>query len=143
MNQRSTAEAPGTERFRLNGTSKRSASKARREVTPVVPEVSQAPFAIAAAQPIDAPMWSIHPGVWFQPDRPPVFAGSGLELARKNRLPAGDFAASVAASPIDCAATRETPVKPLSPAASPAVPASDLAPLGWDPRTVCRKGGAE
>lgn len=142
MNHPPEMGIPGGERFRPNGASKQPTPPAAHKVS-LVPEVSQAPFVTMPLEPIDSPMWPVYPGVWFQPERPPLFFSSGLEVARHHRLPAGDFSASDVTQPVDLAAECETPGDAVAPKAPVNIPASDLAPLGWDPRTICRKEGGK
>jgi hypothetical protein len=142
MNHPPEMEVPGGERFRPNGASKHSTPPSAHNVS-LVPEVSQAPLVATPLEPIDAATWPVYPGVWFQPERQPLFFSSGLEVARHNRLPAGDFSISGATQPVDLAAKRETPRKAVAPKPSVNVPASNLEPLGWDPRTICRKEGGK
>ena len=140
MNHRSIRESPAKERFRANGAPKRPTASPRG-VPAVAPATPQAPFVVPAIQAVDASMWPILQGLWLQPDQPPSLPGSCVEAARRHRLPSGDFAERNVIQPLDLAAEREAPVEPVFLFASVAIPASDLAPLGWDPRTLRRKEG--
>jgi hypothetical protein len=104
---------------------------------------AEAPFAAIGAEPIDAPMWPIHPGAWFQPERAPSFpAWSGLGVERHNRIPAPDFWRDDIL-PLNCVDTCDIPAKELAPNPQPVLPDSGLTALGWDPRTVYRKEKGE
>ena len=134
------AATNGTHRpARKSGAAKRSARSEVRTNEQAGPEPPSAPFSTREAQPIDAPMWPLHSGVWFQPELAPAPpAWSGLAIDRHNRIPAPDFLHSSAA-PINCTDTLENVCGAVTPAAAPDVPRSDLAPLGWDPRADGRK----
>jgi hypothetical protein len=122
------------EGFRPNGAPKRSRAASARGDSAAVPEKPQAPFAIAEIQPVDSSMWPIHQGLWLQPDQPPSLPGCVVDAARRHRLPSGDFAERNHIQPLDAAAERGAPAGPVPPHGSVTIPASDLAPLGWDPR---------
>lgn len=100
--------------------------------------VNLAPFAAVAAAPADAEMLAAHPDAWLQLDPAPQLPASGLRVERRYALPAPD--------PLDlepppaelCMEPR--PANSHAAAAVPRCPLSDLAPLGWDPRAICRKG---
>ena len=93
--------------------------------------------------PIDSPMWPLHSAMWLQPDGvPPAPLWSGLAVEHQNRSLMPDFQPSGIA-PFDHPAAPRGSSQALDPAAGPVVPRSDLAPLGWDPRAVCRKEGQE
>ena len=167
MNRRSAAEVRTNEPFRPNGKPHRQAASNGRGVA-LVPEISHAPFAALAAEPVDAPMWPIHQGGWLQPESPPVL-DEAVEAARTHRFPAGGFVETGVLQPLDFPARAEAAseaegrpdkgslVTPCDRAANvlkevaapeaqcrPAKgPASDLSPLGWDPRTLIGKEGVE
>ena len=104
-----------------------------------LPEPLAAPFAAAQPTPIDAEMWPLHSAMWFQPERAPSCSQwSGLAVEHRHRVPAPAFA-QPAVAPIDCPREPDLARDPHAPGAQPAMPHSDLAPLGWDPRTVCPK----
>jgi hypothetical protein len=108
------------------------------------PQPLAAPLTATPGAPVDLPMWPLHMAVWFQPEpAPPATpAWSGLSVERRSRIPSPDFVhASV--MPLDCPAPTENRADPLTPAAHPLIPQSDAAPIGWDPRTICRKGEQE
>ena len=118
-----------------NQETRRSAGSHHR----ALPEPLAAPFAATQPAPIDAEMWPLHSAMWFQPERAPSCSEwSGLAVERRHRVPAPAFA-QPAAAPIDCPGEPDLARDPLAPDAQPAIPHSDLAPLGWDPRTVCPK----
>ncbi|HXK01561.1 MAG TPA: hypothetical protein VMS37_04110 [Verrucomicrobiae bacterium] len=133
------AAANGSHRAgKKNGSPKRAnGSVHAAEHTP------DAPFLRTEAAPVDAGMWPLHPAMWFQPEPAPAApAWSGLGIERHQRVPSPDFRRGGAAG-LDCAATPLQSHEVLVPAPDAAIPASDLAPLGWDPRSVCRKEGSE
>jgi hypothetical protein len=102
-----------------------------------------APPVMVAAGFMDAPMWPLHSAVWFQPDvapSAPVWTGLGIE--RHKRIPIPDFLPS-GIGPLNCPVALDNSRHALAPAASPTVPQSDLAPLGWDARANCREEGCE
>ena len=110
---------------------------------PPAPAPPDESFAGIEIEPIEAPMWPIHPALWFQPElAPSAPQWSGLEIERHNRVPVPDFVRSDIA-PFDRPGVRDTSCGALTPCVRPAVPPSDLAPLGWDPRAVCRKEGGK
>jgi hypothetical protein len=105
--------------------------------------ISPAPFAAIEASPIDAPMWPQHGAVWFEPKRVPSAPfWSSLAIERHSRIPAPGFLDSDPAL-LNRADSMNVLCDALPPAARPEVPRSGLAPLGWDPRVVCRKEGSE
>jgi hypothetical protein len=98
-----------------------------------------APFTRIEAEPLDAPMWPIHPAVWFQPEVPPMApAWSSLTIERHNRIPAPGLV-QFDIAPLDRADEAADESDALAPAARPGLSESDLEPLGWDPRAVCGK----
>jgi hypothetical protein len=102
-----------------------------------------AEFAVLDAEPVDAPMWPLHPTLWFQPELKPTDSiWSGLVIEHHNRIPAPDFMAFDIV-PLNCPGTTDSPRAAFTPDARRVLPQSGLAPLGWDPRTVCRKEGGE
>ena len=102
-----------------------------------------ASFTKAEAPPANAEMWPLHALLWLQPDLNPVRPrSSGLRIERRYKAPAPEFL------PVETASVSDPPLRQHSCEPQPAllgrrVPRSDLVPLGWDPRTVCAKGGAE
>jgi len=128
----------GTHReTRKNGAAKVSAAKGGAEAASVAPPLA-GPLAVEAV-PIDLPMWPLQAAAWLQPEIapiPPVW--SGLTIERHNRIPAPDFWPS-ASAPLNRSDAPHNSLRALIRAAKPAVPAGDLAPLGWDPRSVCWK----
>ncbi|HTP30910.1 MAG TPA: hypothetical protein VMJ75_01980 [Candidatus Acidoferrales bacterium] len=102
-----------------------------------------APFLRTEAAPVDAGMWPLHLAMWFQPEPAPAAPEwSGLGIERRQRVPSSDFRRCDAAW-VDCPAGPVQLQEVLAPAPDAAIPAGDLAPLGWDPRAVCRKEGSE
>ncbi len=100
-----------------------------------------APFAAVDAAPADAGMWPAHPAAWFEPQLPPEPpAASGLRVERRYTVPAPDFL-PLEPSPALPGAAAPSGAAPVVPSGvTVGVPASDLVPLGWDPRVACRKG---
>jgi hypothetical protein len=97
-------------------------------------EILSAPFAGIAIEPIDAPMWPIHPPGWFQPEAPASAPSwNGLNIERRHRIPAPDLLYFPLA-PFDRAAACQGGSDAVLSALGPTVPASSLEPLGWDPR---------
>ena len=94
-----------------------------------------APFIAIAASAVDAQMWPQHPVAWLQPELDPVIpASSGLRAERRNKVPAPDFA-HVPIRPVGEPAGLQGVDRPLTPQLQPALPKTDLIPLGWDPRS--------
>ena len=145
-----TATAPpaarnGTHRTtKKNGpAAKRSAGSGARADAGLAPQPVDATFAAIEAVPIDAPMWPLHPALWFQPERAPsVPVWTGLVIERHNRIPAPDFPRFDTAPP-DRPGTLHNSCDALRPGARRELPESGLTPLGWDARAVCRKEGGE
>lgn len=148
----SPAATNGTHRAaKRNGAApKRSSgsggSGARADALPL-PQPLAAAFAIIGDEPgdepIDAPKWPLHPAAWFQPElAPSVPVRSGLAIERHNRIPAPDFLHSGIAPADRPEGLHSSPVA-LTACGRRELPQSGLAPLGWDPRAVCRKEGGE
>ncbi len=99
-----------------------------------------APFAAVEAAPADPEMWPAHPAGWLEPDLAPVVpASSGLRVERRYAVPAPDLLRLEPLAAIPPPARAAVPeMRP--PACRTRLPESGLAPLGWDPRAVCRKG---
>ena len=134
--------ANGTHRAGRNGASKRANSKANGAPQPAS-EIFAAPFIPPDAVPVDAPMWPTNPAMWFQPELAPAAPGwTGLAIERRHRIPAPDFDYAEPRA-VDLPAAAEPSRHVLVPESHVAVPQSDLAPLGWDPRALCRKEGSE
>ena len=76
----------------------------------------------------------------FQPDASAAAPSwSGLTIERRNRIPAPDFV-RFPLEPFDhAAAVDEDRREALPSSQKPAIPGSDLAPLGWDPRAAYSK----
>jgi tetratricopeptide (TPR) repeat protein len=98
------------------------------------------PFAPMEPRPVDAPMWPIHPTIWFQPElAPSAPAWSGLAIERRNRIPAPGFVQPDIA-PWNRASALDNACGVLIPDPRPETPQNGLALLGWDPRTVLPEG---
>lgn len=132
------AATNGTHRAgKKNGAKQSSRPVAHTDERPG-PEPPAAPFSTSEPEPIDSPMWPLHSGLWFQPElAPSPPAWSGLAIERHNRIPAPDFLHSGVA-PVNRTDVLENSCDTLAPAACPKISESGLAPLGWDPRSVCR-----
>ena len=98
-----------------------------------------APFANVEATVADEPMWPLNPVAWFHPELSPrSLSSSGLLIERQHRIPAPDFA-PLEITPVAPSHTPGEGCEPLLAEVLRAdvkrqLPASDLAPLGWDPR---------
>jgi len=93
-------------------------------------------FAAFEARPIDAQMWPVHPVVWLQPElRPGLPGSSGLTIERHYQIPAPDFL-RLHITPNGHARALDEVCDPRPPDLPRQLPRSDLAPLGWDPRTL-------
>ena len=135
----------GTHRTtKKNGAApKRSLGSGARADARPAPQPIAATFAAIEAEPIDAPMWPLHSALWFQPElAPSVPVWTGLAIERHNRIPSPDFLHSNTAPP-NRPDTLDSSRDALTPDARRELPQSGLAPLGWDPRAVCRKEGGE
>jgi hypothetical protein len=125
-------------------TRKRAGGRKSRpaDSEPLVP--APAPLSdFLSAEPIalDAAKWPVHPAIWWQPDLPlqlPV--SSGLHAERRFKIPVADF--RKAGASLECRPpTRAAAAEALAPLWNDALPASDLVPLGWDPRTCLPQRG--
>jgi hypothetical protein len=114
-----------------NGTSpKRSGSRG----VELPSEVQLAACVAIPVEPVDAPMWPIHPAGWLQPEAPAAAPfWTGLTIERRHRLPAPDLI-QLPLAPFPRAGSIDATREALFTAASPAIPPSDLTPLGWDAR---------
>jgi hypothetical protein len=121
---------------------KKNGSAARANVrltTEHPPGVTAAEFASIPIEPIDAPMWPIHPPGWLQLDVPASAPSwSGLHIERRNRIPAPDLL-YFPLEPLDRCAQLDDRCEALPVAAGPKICESGLEPLGWDPRAFCVK----
>jgi len=136
----SAAQATGTARASSARAVARKRSTARPtddglERGPAYPTQPLSPFAGIEAQPKDADMWPVHSGVWLQPElMPELPRTSSLRIERHYTVPAPgllDFDVAPSSHP----GTLDRVCDPLPPRAEPGLPQSDLAPLGWDPRS--------
>ncbi len=107
---------------------------ARQETRPEVELMTFAPIDTRAPNP---EAWPVDPFLWFQPElaisAPPP---SALRPSRRNEPAPPTFAPLLAIAPgrptpVLCSRHAVNRAKPGSQA-----PASDLTPLGWDPRAV-------
>jgi hypothetical protein len=123
-----------------NGAAAKPAARSdsRPRVLPS-PDPPPASFIALDPAPVPAPMWPLHSNVWFQPERAPTFpAWSDLNIERRHRVPAPDFIGSEITA-FDRAAAPAPAEEPLPPDRRLEAPASELAPIGWDPRAFCPK----
>ena len=119
------------------GSKKRGAGRPSRPVEMEPSLAAPAPPAdFLSAEPIalDAEKWPVHPALWWQPELPFRLPASGLRSERRFKIPVADFRAAGPAPECPPAA-RMSSADALAPVWKDALPASDLAPLGWDPRT--------
>ena len=98
-----------------------------------------APFASVESSVADEPMWPLNPVAWFHPELTPrSLQSSGLLIERQHWIPAPDFIPLeiTPAAPLHAAGEGYEPLEAqMMPAGvKQQLPASDLAPLGWDPR---------
>lgn len=122
-----------------NGTApKRAAGTGSPGDAPAVGPLA-GPAVAVEGMAIDAPMWPLQAAAWLQPNvapSPPVW--SGLSIEHHNRIPMLEFVAS-ANGAVDRPEVPEKSAREVGSVAEPAIPQSDLSPLGWDPRAVCWK----
>ena len=91
----------------------------------------------------DAAMWPIHAAMWLQPElQLAVPASSGLRSERQHTVPAPNFLREPML-PASRPPSPEKTVHPVLPQVSQQLPASGLAPLGWDPRVDAHGAGKE
>jgi hypothetical protein len=142
------AAVNGTHRTAKNGsTAKRPAGSRARADAGSAPQPVEAAFAITGEEPIDTPMWPRHAASWLQGERTPsVAVWTGLTIERQNRIPAPGFLHFEIApeiAPMKRPSAIESFSHPLHPPVRLEFPQSGLAPLGWDPRAVCRRHEGE
>jgi len=95
-----------------------------------------APFAPAEIPASGAPMWPVHPVVWFHPElKPRLPDSSGLTIESYRKLPAPDFLPLEVTSADQPHSADEVCDPPL-PDVKHRLPTSGLAPSGWDPRVA-------
>jgi hypothetical protein len=118
-----------------NGSSGAAGGRANgRHESEIAPEVVAAPFVTIPVEPIDSPMWPIHPSGWFQPEaRAAAPSWSGVNIERRNRIPAPDLV-HLPLEAFDRTAEPDGEREPLLGEVSPKIPESALELLGWDPR---------
>jgi hypothetical protein len=93
-----------------------------------------APFASVAAGVADEPRWPLNPVAWFHPELSPrSLSSSGLLTERQHRIPVPDFA-PLEINPVAPSDTPGEGGEPLRAEVQRQLPASGLAPLGWEPR---------
>lgn len=126
---------------RKNGAASKPPGAGARADAATAPQPLDAAFVTIEAEPVDAPMWPLHPVAWLQPEPvPSVPLWTGLAIERHNRIPAPGFLLLDIAPP-DCPSTLDSARDPLRPDIHRELPQSCLTPLGWDVRAVCRKEG--
>ena len=124
----------------LNGVARKRPAKPQ---PPAEPEPKLSGFEAVEVMAIDAEMWPVHAVMWLEPLLTVVApVSSGLGMKRRHRVPAPDFLYFGMAA-AGCAHSTERGYAPLAPNLGHSIPASDLAPLGWEPRAVCAPGGKE
>jgi len=117
--------------------------RARTEQENSEPPVAPAPLAgfhSVEPRPLNADGWAVAPVLWWQPDLASAVPASGLRNERRHKIPSAGFLNLVepprcpegALSILDTAALPELPRN---------LPASDMAPLGWDARTAANGDG--
>lgn len=95
-----------------------------------------APFAAVEVEAAGAQMWPVHSVAWFHPELKPRLPDSaGLTIEHYRSLPAPDFL-RLEVTPADQAHSADEVCDPLAPDLKPRLPASGLAPSGWDPRAA-------
>ncbi|HLK50227.1 MAG TPA: hypothetical protein VKT49_18920 [Bryobacteraceae bacterium] len=120
---------------------RRSARKAAPGAPPLAP-AGLADFAALEVQAIDGEKWPVSPVVWWQPELPVELPkSSGLRNERRHKTPIAGFV-KVEIAPVCPAGPTATPERVLAPQLPKTAPCSDLAPLGWDARSMVRKGSA-
>jgi hypothetical protein len=135
----STAEWPRPTDLAPPPRVKKTGSRVRKRTTEAPAEMIVAPAPLAgflgvAVRAIDAEKWPVHPVIWWQPELPlELPRSSGLRNERRHKVPMAGFLA-VSREPQCAAGVRDHTAIPLAPELPQTIPASDLAPLGWDPR---------
>jgi hypothetical protein len=138
------AAGNGTHRAaRKNGAAAKHSAETAAAMVPV-----DATFVTTEAEPVDAPMWPLHPALWLQPEAAPATpAWTGLAPERHNRIAAPGFLhldlLQIDTAPPDRPGALEKSQDPLRPGTCLEFPQSGLTLLGWDPRAVCRKEGGQ
>ena len=100
------------------------------------PEGVVAQFAEIPAEPVDSPTWLLHAALWFQPDRGPALpAWTDLAIERHNRIPLPDFL-DLELVAADRRGLVDGECEVLHPERQRQLPESDLAPTGWDARSI-------
>jgi hypothetical protein len=128
---------PAKTSVRTRGTGRKKISGRSRDTSePAEAPAPMAGFVAAAARAIDAATWPVAPVLWWQPELPlQIPASSSLRNERRHRVPAAGFLNL--AEPPRCPAGVPAAVdRPALPDLPRKLPAGDLAPLGWDARTV-------
>jgi hypothetical protein len=135
----STAELPRpAERIARPRPKKRTARPHPTELR-AASEPALADFLALEVRAIDAAKWPVSPVVWWQPELalwPPQT--SGLRNERKHKTPVAGFL-NVDLAPV-CAAGAVVSPEPAVPQLPIRISGSDLAPIGWDPRTSLGEG---
>ena len=118
----------------VNGHGTRRHVSAKRIPRKAEPAKELAPFLKTESAPEDAPMWPVHPVMWLQPElRLAVPAATGLVIERKHTIPVSGFLEN-SMTPANHARALDRTAQPVLPSIRTRLPASDLTPLGWDPR---------
>ena len=141
----SAAEWPKPAEFPAAPRAKGSRSRrSRRETRADVPApAGLADFVAMEVHAIDAEKWLVSPVLWWQPELAlPLPETSGLRSERRHKAPMPGFL-NLEVEPLCPAGKVAGPEAVLRPRMAAEAPASDLMPLGWDPRSVLGKGIAE
>jgi hypothetical protein len=116
-----------------------SAKRSTARTGELPPEVQAATCVAIPVEPVDAPMWPIHPAGWLQPEAPAAAPSwTGLIIERRNRVPAPDLI-QFPLAPFPRAGAINVTSGAVFSAAAPTLGQSDLVPLGWDPRAASPK----
>ena len=110
---------------------------------PSVP-VPLAGFVVMEVQPVEAEKWPVNPVIWWYPDLPvEVPRCSGLRNERRHKTPMARFLELPEL--LQCEQGVPAVSRVRFPAEARILPASELKPLGWDPRTlsVCGKANGQ
>ena len=139
IHQGPSKKAAAPRRSARSGASATVTKAARKSARPEAQPPLDAAFAEIETRPSDASMWPLHSVLWFHPERVALIpAWTGLGVERHNRIPRPDLL-EVASPPPDHPDIPDKSSGGIVPHPRCRFPQSELAPLGWDPRTVCRK----
>ena len=124
------------------GAAKRSRSSSGPNVSAdadSAPQPIVAEFAEMETEPVDSSTWLLHAALWFQPERGPSLPGwTGLAIERHHRIPSPDFSETETMA-VDRPGMMDCACDVIKPDRRQSFPQSDLAPMGWDARSIARK----